>query len=65
VLNVAIIDCSALLNLAGQSCSQQLPVLAIGKFFMQRRADLPKRLYGEFAGLVAPPLPPADIRLYR
>lgn len=65
VLNIAIIDCSAVANIAGQSCRQQLPVLAIGKFFMQRRADLPQRLVGEFAGLVAPPLPPAEIRLYR
>lgn len=65
VLNIAIIDCSAAPPTAGQSCSQQLPVLAIGQFFMQRKADLPHRLYGEFVGLVAPPLPPANIRLYR
>lgn len=65
VLNIAIIDCSATPSIAGQSCSQQLPVLAIGKFFMQRKADLPHRVYGEFVGLAAPPLPPAEIRLYR
>lgn len=63
VLNIAIIDCSHVPPTAGQSCRQQLPVLAIGKFFMQRRADLPNRLYGEFAGLIST-LPPAEIRLY-
>jgi len=68
VLNIAIIDCSTATGFNGATCNQRLPVLAIGKFFMQRKADFngsPKKLYGEFAGLVAPPLPPADIRLYR
>jgi Flp pilus assembly protein TadG len=68
VLNVAIIDCSTATGFFGATCNQRLPVLAIGKFFMQRKAEFggsPKKLFGEFAGLVAPPLPPADIRLYR
>lgn len=65
VLNLAIIDCAAIPPIAGQVCRQTLPVLAVGRFFMQRKADIPGRLFGEFAGILAPPLPPANIRLYR
>ncbi len=65
VLNLAIIDCEHVTSIPGQQCQQTLPVLAIGKFFMQRRADLPNRLFGEFAGILAPPMPPSEIRLYR
>lgn len=65
VLNLAIIDCPANTSIPGQQCSMHLPVLAIGKFFMQRRAELPQKLTSEFAGIFAPPLPPTDIRLYR
>lgn len=65
VLNIAIIDCEGVTDIAGQNCRQHLPVLAVGQFFMQRRAALPQNISGEFAGIVAPPLPPAEIRLYR
>jgi hypothetical protein len=64
VLNLVIIDCDDVVLVPGQSCRQTLPVLAIGKFFMQRQADLPGDFVGEFAGMIAQ-LPPSDIRLYR
>lgn len=66
VLNVAIIDCSSLVPGPGLSCAA-LPVVGIGRFFMQRMADLTggtKRIDAEFAGLLSP-LPPPEIRLYR
>ncbi len=65
VLNVAIIDCAGVTSIPGQQCNMHLPVLAVGKFFMQRRANLPDQISGEFAGELPTPLPPADIRLYR
>lgn len=65
VLNVAIIDCAGVTSIPGQQCNMHLPVLAIGKFFMQRRAQLPDQVSGEFAGVLPTPLPPGDIRLYR
>jgi Flp pilus assembly protein TadG len=65
VLNLLIIDCD---NVVGTgACGRQLPVLGIGKFFMQTLADptgSPKKIYGEFAGLVAP-IPSDDIKLFR
>jgi hypothetical protein len=64
VLNMLIMDCDPNKVEKIGSC-KALPVLAIGKFFMPRKADLPQRLYGEFAGLLSTPLPPAEIRLYR
>lgn len=66
VLNVAILDCSSLSSGPGLSCAA-LPVVGIGKFFMQRPANLtgnPRRIETEFAGLLSP-LPPPEIRLYR
>ncbi|WP_420474704.1 pilus assembly protein TadG-related protein [Noviherbaspirillum sp. ST9] len=66
VLNVAIIDCSSLVPGPGLSCAA-LPVLGVGRFFMQRKADLTggtKRIDAEFAGLLTE-LPPQEIRLYR
>lgn len=66
VLNVAILDCSSVTPGPGLSCAA-LPVLGIGKFFMQRRADLTggiKKIEAEFGGLLSP-LPPPEIRLYR
>lgn len=66
VLNVAIIDCSSLVSGSGLSCAA-LPVVGIGRFFMQRKADLTggtKRIDAEFAGLMSE-LPPQEIRLYR
>ncbi|MBZ0097301.1 MAG: Tad domain-containing protein [Sulfuricella sp.] len=61
VLNLLIIDCN---NPAypvpgpGASCAR-LDVIGIGKFFMQIPADSsgsPKKVYGEFAGLLPPGL---------
>jgi hypothetical protein len=66
VLHVAILDCSSLVPGPGLSCAA-LPVVGIGKFFMQRPADLTggtKKIETEFAGLLDP-LPPPEIRLYR
>jgi hypothetical protein len=66
VLNIVIVDCTAFVGSSGLSC-QALPVKGIGKFFMQRKADLtgsPKKIETEFAGLIEP-VPTADIKLYR
>lgn len=65
VLKLAIIDCSGIVLVPGQVCSQQLPVIAIGKFFMQTQANLPGQIAGEFSGLLDSPMPPSEIRLYR
>lgn len=65
ILNLAIIDCAGIANIAGQSCSQKLPLLGVGRFFMQKQANLPKELVGEFLGLAMPPLPSAQITLFR
>jgi len=67
LLNVVIVDCAGLSS-GGLACAS-MPVLAIGKFFMQRRAKLTgnandRELGGEFAGLLET-IPPADIKLYR
>ena len=63
VLNLAIINC----NIAplGTGACQTIPVVGIGKFFMQSLADISARqLVGEFAGLIDP-IPDSVIRLYR
>lgn len=65
VLNLVIINCRPELIVNEGGGCRTLPVLAIGKFFMQRKADLPQHLDVEFAGIMAPPMPPADIKLYR
>ena len=65
LMKLVIVDCSGLSG-GGLSCAT-LPVRGIGRFFLQTRADLtgtPKKLYGEFAGLVEP-VPISDIKLYR
>lgn len=67
LLNVVIVDCAGLSS-GGLACAS-MPVLAIGKFFMQRKANLngngdQRELGGEFAGLLEA-IPPADIKLYR
>lgn len=64
LVNMLIMDCDPAKVLTVGSC-KALPVVAIGKFFMQRKADLPSNLPMEFAGEFETPLPPADIRLYR
>ncbi|UUZ75862.1 Tad domain-containing protein [Polaromonas sp. P1(28)-13] len=64
VLNIAIVDCP---NVTGSGSCQVIPVLGIGRFFMQVPADFsgtPKRLDVEFAGLIEP-VPVADVKLYR
>jgi hypothetical protein len=50
---------------------QPVEVVAIGKFFMQGRAndnyssDVKKNIYAEFGGLLQSPFPPSEIRLYQ
>lgn len=66
VLNIAIIDCSTLIPGPGLACAA-LPVVGVGKFFMQTPANLtgsPRKIEAEFAGLLNP-LPDPIIRLYR
>lgn len=62
VLNMVIVDCSA----AGGAC-RPAEVLGVGRFFMQRRANVPsdRDIYVEFGGLLPTPLPNSDIKLYR
>ena len=65
LMKLVIVDCDGIGG-GGLSCAT-LPVKGIGRFFLQSRADLtgnPKKLYGEFAGLVEP-LPSSEIKLYR
>lgn len=64
VLNLAIANCPAI---TGSGGCQVIPVLGIGRFFMQVPADFSagtKKLQVEFAGLIDP-IPTADIKLYR
>jgi Flp pilus assembly protein TadG len=67
VLNVAIIDCTGLAPGPGLACAT-LPVVGVGKFFMQTNACLtgcnPRAIHAEFAGLINP-LPPPEVRLYK
>lgn len=66
VLNVAILDCTGLVAGPGLACAT-LPVVGVGKFFMQTKADLTggiKAIQTEFAGLINP-LPSPVVRLYR
>lgn len=62
VLNIAIIDCGNVTG--GQNCNSKIPVLGVGKFFMQTQAVNPKSIYAEFDGLINP-IPSFEIRLYR
>lgn len=63
LMNVAMVDCSAS---AGGSC-RPLRVLAYGRFFMQRKANVPgdKDIYLEFDGLLPDSFPAGEVRLYR
>lgn len=66
VLNLAIVDCP---NVTGSGSCEVLPVLGIGRFFMQVPASgfsggPGAELDVEFAGLIEP-IPTADIKLYR
>ncbi len=61
VLNLAIVNCPLA---SGNNCSSTIPIVGIGKFFMQRKAVNPKSIHAEFDGLIDP-IPPHEIRLYR
>lgn len=66
VLNLAIVDCP---NVTGSGSCQVLPVLGIGRFFMQVPAagfsgGPGAELDVEFSGLINP-VPTAEIKLYR
>jgi Flp pilus assembly protein TadG len=61
VLNLAIVNCPG----TGTGCNSTIPIVGIGRFFMQVEADLPKSIEAEFAGLIDPLPPPTDIRLYK
>lgn len=64
VLNLAIADCP---NVTGSGSCQVIPILGIGRFFMQVPADFSggtKKLEVEFAGLIEP-VPISEIKLYR
>lgn len=64
VLNLAIANCPAI---TGSGGCQVIPILGIGRFFMQVPADFsgsPKMLEVEFAGLIEP-VPVSEIKLYR
>ena len=64
VLNMAIANCPAI---TGSGGCQVMPILGIGRFFMQVPADFsgsPKKLEVEFAGLIEP-VPVSEIKLYK
>lgn len=66
VLNLVIADCKTG-AITGPAACQTIPVLGIGRFFMQVPAKFtgsPKKLEVEFAGLVDP-VSSAEIKLYR
>ena len=66
VLNLAIANCSPGAVSGSGSCTV-IPILGIGRFFMQVPADLagsPQKLEVEFAGLIEP-VPVSEIKLYR
>lgn len=62
VLNMVIVECSA----AGGVC-RPAEVLAVGRFFMQRKSNVAsdREIYVEFGGLLPTPLPTSEIKLYR
>lgn len=67
VLNLAIADCPNVVNSGTCSGAKNIPILGIGRFFMQVPANLsgsPKKLEVEFAGLIEP-VPFSEIKLYR
>ncbi len=59
-LNLVIVDCST----AGGIC-KPATVLGVGKFFMQRKANVANDIFVEFGGLLPTPLPTSDIKLYK
>lgn len=64
LMNLAILDCTIP---AGSGSCKQIPLLGVGRFFLQRRAALSgsdKGVWVEFAGLIEP-VPNSEIKLYR
>lgn len=64
LMNLAILDCTVA---AGAGACKQVPLLGVGRFFLQRRAALTgsnKGIWVEFAGLIEP-VPNSEIKLYR
>jgi Flp pilus assembly protein TadG len=64
LMNLAILDCTIP---AGSGSCQKVPLLGVGRFFLQRRAALTgstKGLWVEFSGLIEP-VPNSEIKLYR
>ncbi|UUZ47581.1 hypothetical protein LP420_31035 [Massilia sp. B-10] len=63
-MNLPLLDCTIP---AGSGACKKVPLLGVGRFFMQRPAALSgssKGLYVEFAGLIEP-VPNSEIKLYR
>lgn len=68
VLRVIIINCNENLISGPQLNCKQLHALGVGQFFMQTQADFggsPKKIYGEFAGLIKTPVSFTNVRLYQ
>lgn len=64
LMNLAILDCTIP---AGAGACKQVPLLGVGRFFLQRQAALTsstKGLWVEFSGLIEP-VPNSEIKLYR
>lgn len=65
ILNIVLIDCRT--PPVGSASCGVMNVVGIGKFFMQKKADLggsPKKLNVEFTGLVEP-VPSSEVKLYK
>ena len=65
ILNIVLIDCRT--PPVGSGACGVMNVVGIGKFFMQKKADLsgsPKKLNVEFTGLVEP-VPSSEVKLYK
>ncbi len=65
LMNMAIVDCDGV-GSGAMSC-KKLPILGVGRFFLQRPAALTgssKGIFVEFAGLISP-VPNSEIKLYR
>lgn len=64
LMNLAIVDCTIP---AGSGSCKQIPLLGVGRFFLQRKAALSgpnKGVWVEFSGLIEP-VPNSEIKLYR
>jgi Flp pilus assembly protein TadG len=65
LMNLAILDCASVGS--GAMACKKLPILGVGRFFLQRQAALSgsdKGIWVEFAGLISP-VPKSEIKLYR